>query len=239
MKGQYIEKNASVHSYDEGLRKYMFSVYNYMAGALLTSGLVSYITAKTGLVYILFSGPLGLVVSLSPFFISIYLAAKFNQMNLKQAVKWIIIYSACMGLALSSIFAVYAMQDITRAFLITSVTFLSMSLYGYTTKKDLSELRSFLVMGLMGVIIASLVNMFMHSSALMFFVSVAAVVLFTAMTAYDTQRIKEIYHNMSHGRTDNETIYKVALFGALQLYMDFISLFIHLLHIMGSIKDRR
>ncbi len=229
---------------DEGLRAYMLKVYNYMTTGLLLTGLVAYffgkasiVTGETGQIVgvtsigaLLFGSPLKWVVMLAPLGFVFYLSARINKMSVSSAQITFWIFSAIMGLSLASIFIVYTQASIARVFFISSGTFAAMSLYGYTTKKDLTKLGGFLFMGLIGIIIASLVNLFFQSSALHFAISVIGVLVFVGLTAYDTQSIKNMYY-----AGDSESVGgKKALMGALRLYLDFINLFIMLLRLFGQ-----
>jgi len=229
---------------DEGLRAYMLKVYNYMTTGLLLTGLVAYFFGKASIVTgemgqivgvtsigaLLFGSPLKWVVMLAPLGFVFYLSARINKMSVSSAQITFWIFSAIMGLSLASIFIVYTQASIARVFFISSGTFAAMSLYGYTTKKDLTKLGGFLFMGLIGIIIASLVNLFFQSSALHFAISVIGVLVFVGLTAYDTQSIKNMYY-----AGDSESVGgKKALMGALRLYLDFINLFIMLLRLFGQ-----
>ena len=229
---------------DEGLRAYMLKVYNYMTTGLLCTGLVAYFFGKASIVTnelgqiigvtsigaLLFGSPLKWVVMLAPLGFVFYLSARINKMSVSSAQITFWIFSAIMGLSLASIFIVYTQASIARVFFISSGTFAAMSLYGYTTKKDLTKLGGFLFMGLIGIIIASLVNLFFQSSALHFAISVIGVLVFVGLTAYDTQSIKNMYY-----AGDSESVSdKKALMGALRLYLDFINLFIMLLRLFGQ-----
>ena len=229
---------------DEGLRAYMLKVYNYMTTGLLLTGLVAYFFGKASIVTnelgqiigitsigaMLFDSPLKWVVMLAPLGFVFYLSARINKMSVSSAQITFWIFSAIMGLSLASIFIVYTQASIARVFFISSGTFAAMSLYGYTTKKDLTKLGGFLFMGLIGIIIASLVNLFFQSSALHFAISVIGVLVFVGLTAYDTQSIKNMYY-----AGDSESVGgKKALMGALRLYLDFINLFIMLLRLFGQ-----
>ena len=229
---------------DEGLRAYMLKVYNYMTTGLLLTGLVAYFFGKASIVTgemgqivgvtsigaLLFNSPLKWVVMLAPLGFVFYLSARINKMSFSSAQITFWIFSAIMGLSLASIFIVYTQASIARVFFISSGTFAAMSLYGYTTKKDLTKLGGFLFMGLIGIIIASLVNLFFQSSALHFAISVIGVLVFVGLTAYDTQSIKNMYY-----AGDSESVGgKKALMGALRLYLDFINLFIMLLRLFGQ-----
>jgi len=158
---------------------------------------------------------------------------KMMSFSVEKAQVTFYIFAGLMGLSLSSLFAAFTGESIARALLVTASLFGSMSLYGYTTKRDLSAMGSFMIMGLIGVIIASLVNLFMQSSAMQFAISILSVIIFTGLTAYDTQRIKAIYYQVAGS---SEIASKVAIYGALSLYMDFINLFIQMLHLFGDRK---
>ena len=180
---------------DEGLRRYMLSVYNYMGLGLAITGLVAFLVASTPSLYVpIFTSPLKWVVMLAPLGFVFFLGAKIRTLSVGAAQMTFWAFAAVMGLSMASIFLVFTGDSIARVFFITAGMFGAMSLYGYTTKRDLSGLGSFLFMGLIGIIIASLVNLFMASSALHFAISVIGVLVFTGLTAYDTQRIKEVYY---------------------------------------------
>src|SRR4030088_1093941 len=206
---------------DAGLRAHMQREYGYMAGGLVLTGIVAYAAAAsgfyqtiadTGLIWIVMLAPLGFVLALS---------FGIQRMSAETAMVLFWIYAAIMGLSLGSIFLVFTGTSIARVFFITAATYGAMSLYGYTTKSDLSRFGSFLMMGLIGIVIASLVNILIGSIALQFAISVIGVVVFVGLTAYDTQRIKEMYLEY-----DNADIAgKKAMLGALSLYLDFINLF--------------
>lgn len=224
--------NTATVEVDQGLRSYMLSVYNYMAGALGLTGIVAFAVAQSPeLMGTLFNTPLMWVVMLAPVFIVIFLGAKIHSMSLQAAQATFWIYAGTIGLSLATIFIAYTEASIARAFFITAATFGSMSLYGYTTKRDLSGFGSFLFMGLIGIVLASLVNIFLKSTGLQFAVSVLGVLLFTGLTAYDTQRIKQTYYQVA-----GDNVAKAAIMGALSLYLDFINLFMMLLRFVG---DRR
>ena len=239
----YTKTTESV-AIDVGLRAYMLKVYNYMTTALLLSGLVAYFFGKasidtidlgqivglTALGNALFNSPLQWVVMLAPLGLVFYFSFKINKMSLSTAQTTFWIFSTLMGLSLASIFIVYTGASITRVFFITSGTFAAMSLYGYTTKRDLTNWGGFLMMGLIGIIIASIVNIFMKSTAMYFAISIIGVLIFVGLTAYDTQKIKNMYY-----AADSETQSgKKAIMGALRLYLDFINLFIMLLRLFGQ-----
>ena len=229
---------------DEGLRAYMLKVYNYMTTGLLVTGLVAFFFGKASIITnnageiekltpigaALFTSPLMWVVMLAPLGFVFYLSSRINKMSVSAAQTTFWIFSAIMGLSLASIFIQYTGSSIARVFFITSGTFAGMSLYGYTTKKDLTKLGGFLIMGLIGIIIASIVNIFIGSSAMQFAISVIGVLIFVGLTAYDTQKIKNMY---LAGDSESASS-KKALMGALRLYLDFINLFILLLRLFGQ-----
>ena len=228
---------------DQGLRSYMLKVYNYMAIALGVTGVFAYglaqlafvkegghIVGVTQLGAAIYNSPLKWVVMFAPFAMVMFLSFRIQKMSASAAQTTFWIYSALMGLSLSSIFAVYTMTSITQVFFITAASFAGLSLYGYTTPKSLSGWGSFLFMGLIGIVIASLVNIFLASSALGFAISVIGVLVFAGLTAYDTQQIKEMYF----AGDSSEAAGKKAVMGALRLYLDFINLFLMLLRLFGS-----
>ena len=217
---------------DEGLRRYMLRVYNFMASGLALTGVVAYLVASSpAALGVVFGNPaLAWVVLLAPLGFVIFLSARIQHMSAATAQGTFWAYSAVMGLSLASIFLVYNGPSIARVFFITASLFAAMSLYGYTTRRDLSGLGSFLFMGLIGVVIASLVNLFIGWAPLQFAISVIGVLVFTGLTAYDTQSIKELYLETDSG----EIASKKAVMGALRLYLDFINLFLLLLRFMGQ-----
>lgn len=219
---------------DEGLRAYMLRIYNYMASGLALTGIIALATAQSeSLMQIIFGGgALMWIIMLSPLAFILALSFGINKMQAStaQAVFWG--FAAVMGLSMASIFAVYTGTSIARVFFITAGTFAGMSLYGYTTKRDLTAMGSFLFMGLIGIILASVVNIFLQSSAMHFVISVVGVLVFVGLTAYDTQKIKSMYAEADGA----ETASKKAIMGALTLYLDFINLFLMLLRLFG---DRR
>lgn len=216
---------------DAGLRAYMLRVYNYMAVGLALTGAVAFATStSTAMMQAIFGTPLQWVVMLAPLGFVFFLAARVEKMSTQAAQIAFWAFAAVMGLSLSSIFIVYTGTSIARVFFITAGTFAAMSLYGYTTKRDLSGFGGFLIMGLIGIIIASLVNLFMQSEAMQFVISVVGVLIFTGLTAYDTQRIKSVYRAADSAGVAE----KKAIMGALALYLDFINLFIMLLHLFGN-----
>jgi uncharacterized protein len=217
---------------DVGLRDYMLRVYNYMAGGLALTGVVAYWAAWSGVYAQMAGTPLVWVVVLAPLGLVMLLSFRIQSMSLGAAQLTFWAYAALMGLSLASLFLVFTGASIARVFFITAATFAAMSLYGYTTRTDLARFGSFLFMGLIGIIIASLVNIFVASSALQFALSVAGVIVFTGLTAWDTQQIKEMYYEGD----GSVVVGKKAIMGALRLYLDFINLFVMLMQLLG---DRR
>ncbi len=216
---------------DEGLRAYMLRVYNYMASGLALTGIVALGVARTPALFeAIYGTPLLWVVMFSPLIVVFFLSARINRMSLGavQATFWT--FAVLMGLSLAYIFLIYTGASIARVFFITAGTFGAMSLYGYTTKRDLTGWGSFLFMGLIGIIIASIVNIFLASPAIYFAVSVIGVLIFVGLTAYDTQKIKEMYVEADSTAVAG----KKAIMGALRLYLDFINLFLMLLRLFGN-----
>ena len=229
---------------DQGLRSYMLRVYNYMASGVAITGVVAYLTYMFAVVdsgeglqltpfgNLIFASAFKWVVIFAPLGMVFFLSARINSMSLSAAQISFWVFAALMGLSLGSIFLVYAHASIARVFFITAASFGALSLYGYTTQRDLSAWGSFLFMGLIGIIIAMLVNLFLASSALQFAISVIGVLIFAGLTAYDTQQIKEMYYAGDDGTVAG----RKAVMGALRLYLDFINLFMMLLQLFG---DRR
>jgi len=216
---------------DEGLRQYMLRVYNYMTGGLALTGIVAWLTASSpAMIQAIYGTPLLWVVMLAPLGFVLFLSFRINKMSLATAQTAFWLYAAVMGLSMASIFLVYTGGSVARVFFISAGAFAATSLYGYTTKRDLSAFGSFLFMGLIGIIIAALVNIFLASSALQFAISVIGVIVFTGLTAYDTQSIKEVYLESD----SSEIAGKKTVMGALRLYLDFINLFVMLLQLLGQ-----
>jgi len=231
---EIVTARMSQAAIDAGLRQFMISVYNYMASGLALTGIVAYGAAETGLYASLIDTPmLFWGVTLAPLALVLLLSFRIEKMSLGAAKTAFWAYAALVGLSLSGIFFVYTGSSIARTFFITAATFLAMSLFGYTTRADLARTGSFLLMGLVGIIIASIVNLFLASSIVQLAISVVGVIVFVGLTAYDTQRIKEIYLN-----SDSPAIAgKKAIMGALALYLDFLNLFILLMQLTGNRRD--
>jgi len=229
---------------DQGLRAYMLKVYNYMGSGVLLTGFVALLFFKLAVVTgeageiigltnfgsTIYTSGLKWVLMLAPLGVVFYMSFNIAKMNAAKAQTTFWVFAALMGASLSSIFLMYTGASITRVFFITAGTFGSMSIYGYTTNRDLTKLGSFLMMGLFGIIIASVVNMFMKSSMMYFVISILGVLIFVGLTAYDTQKIKNRYLESDSG----ELMGKKAVMGALTLYLDFINLFLMLLRLFGQ-----
>lgn len=233
-----ISRSSSAVETDEGLRQYMLKVYNYMTiGLLITAG-VSYLLANSALGGIFFTpetgepNALGWIAIIAPLFLVFMMSSAVTSGNAGKAFTIFIVYSGLMGISLTTLFWVYTGLSILRVFLITAGMFAAMSLYGYTTKRDLTKMGSFMMMGLFGIIIASIVNILLKSPAVYLTVSVLGIVIFVGLTAWDTWKIREIYNE----RDAENTVTSKAIYGALMLYLDFINLFIMLLRFFG---DRR
>ncbi len=230
---------------DAGLRAYMLRVYNWMASGLLLTGAVAYAIANTSAInafYPLVQTPYGMmrhatglayIAMFAPLAFVLALSFGVNKMSRTTVQTLFWVFAATMGASLSSIFLIYTSQSIVLVFFVCAATFAAMSLYGYTTKTDLSRFGSFLIMGLFGVIIASVINMFMRSSELQFAVSVIGVLVFTGLTAWDTQRIKANYIQFAYAE-GGDLAAKRSVFDALSLYLNFINLFILMLQLMGN-----
>ena len=232
---------------DQGLRSYMLKIYNYMATGILVTGFVALflfkysvvtneagsITGLTNLGNAIYNSPLMWVIAFAPLGIVLWMSFGLAKMSASKAQTLFWVFAGLMGASLSSIFMVYVGASIARVFFITAATFATMSIYGYTTKTDLTKLGSFLMMGLIGIIIASIVNIFLKSTQLEFIVSLLGVIIFVGLTAYDTQKIKDMYFDGG----DSEVMAKKSIMGALTLYLDFINLFVMLLRFFGQRRD--
>jgi FtsH-binding integral membrane protein len=242
---RYGASTGVVGAIDAGLRAHMLRVYNYMAIGLALTGVAAYATfvlsfqdvggqlVPTALGQVLFGSPLMWVIIFAPLALVFFLSFRVHTMSVGAAQLTFWIYAALVGVSLATIFVVYAAESITQVFFITAATFGAMSLWGYTTQRDLTGMGSFLFMGLIGVIIASLVNIFMQSSALGFAISIIGVLVFTGLTAYDTQKIKEMYSVADDGTVSG----RKAIMGALSLYLDFLNLFLMMLRLFGQSRE--
>ena len=223
---------------DLGLRSYMLGVYNHMTTALALTGLMAlglnFLSVSNGQLTsigeLFFLSPLKWVIMLAPLGMVFYISARLHKISASKARNLFYIYSGLMGLSLSSILLVYTGASVARAFFVTAAAFAALSIYGYTTKKSLSGLGSFLIMGVFGLIIAQIVNIFLASTQLDFMITIIGVLIFAGLTAYDTQKIK----NMYLVGDDTETAGKKSIMGALNLYLDFILMFQFLLALIGN-----
>lgn len=233
---------ANAKSYDMGLRDYMMSIYRYLAAALAITGLSSFIALNfapvTKLLY-QYQGQqitgitmLGMIVTFAPLFIGFSFCRSVHTMSIDKARNMFFVYAVLLGMSLSYLGLVYTTESITKIFLISAAAFAGVSLYGYTTDKDLTSMGSLMTTGLIAMLIASVINILLRSSALNFAVSVLGVVIFIGFIAWDTQRFKNIYYAVRP-----EDASKVAIIGAFALYLDFINLFIRLLHFFGKRRD--
>jgi FtsH-binding integral membrane protein len=217
--------------YDEGLRQHMLRIYNYMGLGLVVTGLVALVVASTPALYVpIFSSPLKWVVMLAPLAFVLLFSFRMQAMSAAGAQAMFWAFCAVMGLSLASVFLVFTGTSIARTFFIAATMFGATSLYGYTTRRDLTQFSSFLIMGLIGVVIASLVNIFLGSTALQFAISVIGIAIFIGLTAWDTQTIKEQYAE----NFGAESQQKLAVFGAFSLYLNFINIFQLLLNFTGE-----
>jgi FtsH-binding integral membrane protein len=236
---------AQATAIDAGLRAYMIRIYNYMAAGVALTGAVSWLTFNaatttndagrlvlTSIGQQLYSGPLTIVLFIGTLGIVFFLSFRINKLQASTALMLFMGYAALLGLMLSSVFLQYTGASITRTFFISAASFGALSLYGYTTQRDLSPIGSFLIMGLFGLVLAMLVNMFLKSTGLDFAISAIGVLIFAGLTAWDTQKIKEMYDTNDDGTVSG----RKAVMGALTLYLDFINLFLFMLRFMG---DRR
>ena len=231
MAGEHVLARADM---DEGLRAFMLKVYNYMCLGLGVTGAVALFTASSpAMMQAIYGTPLQWLVMLSPLAFILVMSFGINKLSPAacQALFWA--FAAVMGLSMASIFVIYTGASIARVFFITAAAFAGLSLYGYTTKKNLSGMGSFLIMGVIGILIAMVVNMFLASSALHFAISVLGVLIFAGLTAYDTQRIKLSYY-AADGAAVAE---KKAIYGALSLYLDFVNMFYFLLAMFGGNRE--
>lgn len=216
--------------FDAGLRSYMLSVYNYMASGVLLTGIVALLFAQSGLAAQVLSTPLAWIIMLAPLGFVMAMSFGINRMSqgTLQTLFWA--FAVVMGLSMSSIFLVFTGTSIAQTFFATAAAFAGLSLWGYTTKRDLSGLGTFLVMGVIGLLVAMVINIFLQSGMLAFAISGIGVLLFAGLTAYDTQRIKSLYFHVA----GTDMMGKTVIMGALSLYLDFINMFTFLLQFMGS-----
>ena len=225
---------------DAGLRAYMLSVYNYMTSAILLTGFIALLIGNTDAVYSLVSynaltgqispSALGWIVTFAPLGIVLWMSFGFNRISAGTAQFLFWTFAVLMGASLSTIFLAYTDASIALTFFATAAAFASLSLYGYTTKRDLSGMGTFLLMGLVGLIVASILNLFMQSGTLSLVIAAVGVLVFAGLTAYDTQKIKSLYFQVA----GSDIMGKSAIMGALTLYLDFINMFLFLLRFLGN-----
>jgi FtsH-binding integral membrane protein len=228
----YEASSNKATTHDAGLRDYMIQVYNYMClGLALTAVVALIVSSSPTLLNAIHGTALRFVVMFAPLGVVLALGFKISSLKFSTAKNLFWLYAGLMGLSLSYIFIAFTGASIARTFFITSSMFGFMSIYGYSTKKDLTSMGSFLMMGVFGIIILSLINIFLKSSGMSFIISIAAIVIFVGLTAYDTQKIKQQYFTLGG---NSEVAKKAGLMGALTLYIDFINIFIHLLHLIGE-----
>jgi FtsH-binding integral membrane protein len=215
---------------DAGLRSYMLSVYNYMASGVLLTGIVALLFASSGMAEQVLSTPLRWVIMFAPLGFVMAMSFGLNRMSTGTLQMLFWAFTVVMGLSMSSIFLVFTGESIAQTFFAVSVGFLGLSLWGYTTKKDLSGLGTFLIMGVVGLLVAMIINIFLQSPAMQYAISAIGVLLFAGLTAYDTQKIKSMYDYVR----GTDMMGKVVIMGALNLYLDFINMFTFLLQFMGN-----
>lgn len=227
-----MNTKSKVTSYDKGLRNFMLNMYNHTAAGLALSGFVAYVIYSTGMIATLMTGGLMWLFILAPLGMILYYSFAGSKWNLSQTKMFYYTFVALMGVSLSTIFAVFTATSIASVFFITAATFATASIYGYTTQRDLTSMGSFLIIGLIGLIIAMVVNIFIASSALMFAISVIGVIIFTGLTAYDTQTAKSIYLNSPANDSDEAAKYGIHF--AISLYLNFINIFQMILNLIGE-----
>lgn len=225
------------YSYDAGLRQYLISVFNYIAFALGITGISAYFFSTSGIYDAIAGTPLIYLIMFAPLGFVIFLNAKISTLSLQATQICLGIFSIIMGLSLSWIFLVYTNTSIVKVFMMTSSIFGLMSVYGYTTKKDLSSMGSFLIMGLLGIIVISIINLFLKSPAIHFAISFIVLFIFIGLTAYDMQRIKKLYYDIAGSTNDSQQISKIAAHSSLSLYFNFINIFLSLLQFFGDRRD--
>lgn len=233
MKYTNIYSNDQTVAFDSSLRDYMYLIYKNMGLALMISGLVAFLVGTSPALLNLFFGNflMRFVVMLSPIFVSISMSASLMTSTVQEAKNKLYLFAGLMGVSLSTIFVVYTRQSIAETFLTTALTFGSMSLYGYTTKKDLTSWGSFLMMGIFGLLIASVMNIFFRSSSMSYMISCIGVLIFTLYTAFDVYKLKELYKHIGSSQDAKE---RIAIIGSLELYLDFINIFTYLLSFLGE-----
>jgi FtsH-binding integral membrane protein len=243
IKDRNLSTADSAVGFDEGLRAFFLRIYNHMAAGLAVTGLIAWVGGNYLLNLMqtnpeafasLVRGPLFLILAFAPVGIALYLGFRIQRMSVGAATTWFYAFAVLMGMSLSSIFVVYTGASIARVFFITAITFGGMSLYGYTTKRDLTGMGSFLIMGVWGLFIGFIINMFLKSGPLDMALSAVGVLIFTGLIAYDTQKLKSMYYQVAGSV---EMAERVAIMGALNLYLDVINLFMMLLRFFGQNRE--
>lgn len=230
----YINNSTTTRKkdYDLGIRKYLISVYQYITYALFLTATVSIIVCNSSeFMKVIHNSPMSIVITFAPLVMVLYISKNLTSLSEYEATTCLAIFSTLMGLSLSSIFLIFTGQSIAKIFFITAATFGTMSIYGNITKRDLSSIESFLVMGSIGLLASTIINILFHSSIIHFIGSIIGVIISTLFTAYDSQKVKELYHL---SETKNN---KLSIYGSLTLYMDFINLFVFLLQILGTRRN--
>jgi FtsH-binding integral membrane protein len=232
----------SQQKYDEGLKNYMLKIYNYMALALVTTGIAAFSTLNIGFLYNLMfqegvrgttNTGFGTIIMFAPLGIALYFFTGFGKMTIEKAKTLFWIYAIVTGMSLASLGAIYTGESLARTFFICASMFGAMSIYGYSTKRDLTTIGSFLMMGLIGIVLVSLVNIYFRSPAMDFAASLIGVGIFMGLIAWDTQKLKSIYYQVGGGALGE----KMSIMGAFTLYLDFLNLFLYLLRFFGNRKD--
>lgn len=222
--------------FDSGLQKYMLNVYNHMTIAVLITALAAMITYRVPALFnLVYRTPLSFIIMLAPLFMSMYLQYKVDSLSVEKAYGIFYTYAALLGISLSYIFIVYSGYSIARTFVLSAGLFAWISLYGYTTKRDLTTFGGVLMAGLMGVMICSLINLFVRSSGFEILLSVVVLLVFVGITAYETQQIRRVYYLLPN---DEAAKIKYSIVSALSLYLNFINIFLRLLYLFGDRRDR-
>jgi FtsH-binding integral membrane protein len=221
-------------AFDQGLRSYMLGIYNYMASAVALSGIVAFLVASSPAVaQLVFGTPLKWVVMLAPIGFVMLMSFSFERVSKAGLLAMFWVFAALMGASLASILLVYTGASVARAFFVAAGMFAGMSIYGYTTKADLTKFSTFLIMGVWGLVIASLVNIFVQSTMMQFVISAVSVLVFCGMTAWDTQRLKDTYVEAAGTEIEG----KLSVMGALSLYLNFVNLFVALVQLFGGRRE--
>ncbi|MDR2077581.1 MAG: Bax inhibitor-1/YccA family protein [Rickettsiales bacterium] len=234
MKYANIYSSSGARSYDSGLRDYMYLIYGNMGLSLLISGLVAFLVGKSQILLSIFfsSWPIVIAISLAPMFVIHSMGRNLNLLSSSELRVKLFIVASLMGISIAPIFIIYSGQSIAVTFLTAALTFGTTSLYGYVTKRNLMDLSSFITMGLFGIIGASLINLFLKSSSLDYTISTIGIIVFIVFVAFNVQKLKILYNR--YAASNEDIIGKIAVIGALELYLDFVNLFIYLLHFLGK-----